>query len=188
MQRGAQNLFPQLLEEYRFLPYMQSAADMFGEQATAPTFASWLEAGQRPTREALFGTLKDIGSVLSGGAAGTIAEGLSPAEMLRRGRIQTAFGTETDKTREQLQRMLSGAFMSGVAPAFRYPVQAGIQNVFETQRALQPDRPFLSFLGERLNGSSPNRSLSGRVLAPTASYWASPAGMERQAWDLDIGM
>ena len=46
--------------------------------------------------------------------------------------------------------MLGGAFLKDMAPAFRYPIQAGIQNVFETQRALQPDKPFLSFLGERL--------------------------------------
>jgi hypothetical protein len=151
MQRGAQNLYPQLSEEYGFLPYMQSAANMFGQQATAPTFASWLEAGTRPSRGEMLGTLGDIGSVLSQGPAGTIGEGLSPAEMSRRGRIQTAFGTETPESRQQIQSMLGGAFMSGIAPAFRYPVQAGIQNVFQTQRALQPDKPFLSFLSERMS-------------------------------------
>ena len=146
MQRGAQNLYPQLSAEYGFLPYMQGL-----ESPSLPTFASFLQQGQRPTRGQMLGTLGDIGSVLSQGAAGTLAEGISPAEMLRRGRIQSAFGTESAESRQRLQSMLSGAFMSGIAPAFRYPVQAGIQNVFETQRALQPDKPFLSFLGERLS-------------------------------------
>ena len=150
MQRGAQSLYPQLSAEYGFLPYMPGSSGMMADPTTAPTFASWLESGQRPTRENLFGTLKDIGSVLSGGPGGTIAEGLSPSEMARRGAIQAAFGTETPESRQQLQQMLSGAFMKDMAPAFRYPIQAGIQNVFETQRALQPDKPFLSFLGERL--------------------------------------
>ena len=149
-QRGAQNLYPQLSAEYGFLPYMPSNVGMLTDPTTAPTFASWLEGGQRPTRENLFGTLKDIGSVLSGGAAGTVAEGLSPGEMARRGAIQAAFGTETPESRQLIQSMLGGAFLKDMAPAFRYPIQAGIQNVFETQRALQPDKPFLSFLGERL--------------------------------------
>ena len=129
---------------------MPSNVGMLTDPTTAPTFASWLEGGQRPTRENLFGTLKDIGSVLSGGAAGTVAEGLSPGEMARRGAIQAAFGTETPESRQLIQSMLGGAFLKDMAPAFRYPIQAGIQNVFETQRALQPDKPFLSFLGERL--------------------------------------
>jgi len=172
MQRGAQNLYPQLSAEYGFLPYMQGL-----ESPSLPTFASFLQQGQRPTRGQMLGTLGDIGSVLSQGAAGTLAEGISPAEMLRRGRIQSAFGTESPESRKQLQSMLSGAFMSGIAPAFRYPVQAGIQNVFETQRALQPDKPFLSFLGERMNF---NPTTSGSNPA-TTNFWDLPAS-QTGAW------
>ena len=147
MMRGAQDLAPQLMSEYNASMYNPSNWTDAGNQTT---FGDWLRAGERPTRQGMFNTLQDIGSVISGGQQGITAPGLSLGESLRRQNIFDQFGTETADSRKALQGLFSSAALSGVAPAFRYPVQSAAQNLFQTQRALQPEQSFLSFLGERL--------------------------------------
>tara|TARA_R110002012_G_scaffold316271_2_gene531025 strand:+ start:3177 stop:5099 length:1923 start_codon:yes stop_codon:yes gene_type:complete len=147
MMRGAQDLAPQLMSEYSASMYNPSNWTDAGNQTT---FGDWLRAGERPTRQGMFNTLQDIGSVISGGQQGITAPGLSLGESLRRQNIFDQFGTETADSRKALQGLFSTAALRGVAPAFRYPVQSAAQNLFQTQRALQPEQSFLSFLGERL--------------------------------------
>ena len=147
MMRGAQDLAPQLMSEYSSSMYDPSLWTDTGNQST---FGDWLRAGQRPTRQGMFNTLQDIGSVISGGQQGITAPGLSLGESLRRQNIFNQFGTDTADSRKALQGLFSSAALRGVAPAFRYPVQSAAQNLFQTQRALQPEQSFLSFLGERL--------------------------------------
>ena len=147
MMRGAQDLAPQLMSEYNASIYDPSNWTDAGNQST---FGDWLRAGQRPTRQGMFNTLQDIGSVISGGQQGITAPGLSLGESLRRQNIFDQFGTDTADSRKALQGLFSSAALRGVAPAFRYPVQSAAQNLFQTQRALQPEQSFLSFLGERL--------------------------------------
>jgi hypothetical protein len=183
MMRGAQSMRPQLLAEYN-----QSIFDpnMWSPEGPTTTFADWLRAGERPTRQGLFDTLGDIGSIVSGGDQALIAPGLSLNERLRRADIQSRFGTDTAESRKALQGLFSTAALSGVAPAFRYPIQSAAQNLFQTQRALQPEQSFLSFLGNRLN-PIPD-SLNPNTPTPSASFWTTPEGMKRQAIDLDIGI
>mgnify|MGYP003651742570 CR=1 FL=1 len=147
MMRGAQDLAPQLMSEYSASIYDPSNWTDAGNQST---FGDWLRAGQRPTRQGMFDTLQNIGSVVSAGQQGLTAPGLSLGESLRRQNIINQFGTETADSRQALQGLFSTAALKGVAPAFRYPVQSAAQNLFQTQRALQPEQSFLSFLGERL--------------------------------------
>jgi hypothetical protein len=147
MMRGAQDLAPQLMSEYSASIYDPSNWSDAGSQST---FGDWLRAGQRPTRQGMFNTLQDIGNVVAGGQQGITAPGLSMAEGLRRQNIINQFGTDTAESRKALQGLFSTAALKGVAPAFRYPVQSAAQNLFQTQRALQPEQSFLSFLGERL--------------------------------------
>ena len=147
MMRGAQDLAPQLMSEYRSSIYDPSNWTDAGNQST---FGDWLRAGQRPTRQGMFNTLQNIGNVVSAGQQGLTAPGLSLGESLRRQNIINQFGTDTAESRQALQGLFSTAALRGVAPAFRYPVQSAAQNLFQTQRALQPEQSFLSFLGERL--------------------------------------
>ena len=147
MMRGTQDLAPQLMSEYRSSIYDPSNWTDAGNQST---FGDWLRAGQRPTRQGMFNTLQNIGNVVSAGQQGLTAPGLSLGESLRRQNIINQFGTDTAESRHALQGLFSTAALRGVAPAFRYPVQSAAQNLFQTQRALQPEQSFLSFLGERL--------------------------------------
>ena len=147
MMRGAQNLYPQLLGEYSTSVYDPANWTDAGNQQT---FGNWLRAGQRPTRESMFGTLGDIGNVIGAGQQGITAPGISLGESLRRQNIMNQFGTETADSRQALQSLFSTAALKGVAPSFRYPVQSAAQGLFETQRALQPEKSFLSFLSERM--------------------------------------
>jgi hypothetical protein len=147
MMRGAQDLAPQLMSEYSASIYDPSNWTDAGNQST---FGDWLRAGERPTRQGMFNTLQNIGNVVSAGQQGLTAPGLSLGESLRRQNIINQFGTETEGSRKALQGLFSTAALKGVAPAFRYPVQSAAQNLFQTQRALQPEQSFLSFLGERL--------------------------------------
>jgi hypothetical protein len=147
MMRGAQNLYPQLLGEYSTSVYDPANWTDAGNQQT---FGNWLRAGQRPTRESMFGTLGDIGNVIGAGQQGITAPGISLGESLRRQNIMNQFGTETQESRQALQNLFSTAALKGVAPSFRYPVQSAAQGLFETQRALQPEKSFLSFLSERM--------------------------------------
>ena len=147
MMRGAQSMRPQLMAEYN-----QSIFDpnTWSPEGPTTTFADWLRAGERPTRQGLFDRLGDIGSIVAGGDQALNAPGLSMNEALRRSAIQSQFGTETGDSRDLLKGMFTTAALSGVAPAFRYPIQAAAENLFQSQRALQPETSFLSFLNERL--------------------------------------
>jgi hypothetical protein len=147
MMRGAQDLAPQLMSEYNASIYDPSNWSDAGSQST---FGDWLRAGQRPTRQGMFNTLQDIGNVVAGGQQGITGPGLSMAEGLRRQNIINQFGTDTADSRKALQGLFSTAALKGVAPAFRYPVQSAAQGLFQTQRALQPEKSFLSFLNERV--------------------------------------
>ena len=147
MMRGAQDLAPQLMSEYNASMYNPSNWTDAGNQTT---FGDWLRAGERPTRQGLFDRLGDIGSIVAGGDQALNAPGLSMNEALRRSAIQSQFGTETGDSRDLLKGMFTTAALSGVAPAFRYPIQAAAENLFQSQRALQPETSFLSFLNERL--------------------------------------
>ena len=147
MMRGAQNLYPQLLGEYSTAVYDPANWTDAGNQMT---FGDWLRAGERPTRQGMFNTLGDISNVIAAGQQGITAPGISLGESLRRQNIMNQFGTETADSRQALQSLFSTAALRGVAPSFRYPVQSAAQGLFETQRALQPEKSFLSFLSERL--------------------------------------
>lgn len=147
MMRGAQSMRPQLMAEYN-----QSIFDpnTWSPEGPTTTFADWLRAGERPTRQGLFDRLGDIGSIVAGGDQALNAPGLSVNEALRRADIQNRFGMDTEDSRKLLKGMFTTAALSGVAPAFRYPIQAAAENLFQSQRALQPETSFLSFLNERL--------------------------------------
>ena len=142
MMRGAQELRPQLMSE--------DNASFFDPRTWSPegpttTFADWLRAGERPTRQGMFETLRNIGNIVSSGDP-QLEPGLTTNERLRREAIKTQFGTDTAESRDLLSNMFSTAALRGVAPAFRYPVQSAAQNLFQSQRAAQPEKSFLSFL------------------------------------------
>ena len=146
LMRGAQDLRPQLMSEYNASFFDPST---WSPEGPTTTFGDWLRAGERPTRQNMFGTLQDIGNIVAGGDP-QLDPGLSTNERLRRAAIQSQFGTDTADSRDLLSNMFTTAALSGVAPAFRYPIQSAAQNLFQSQRALQPEKSFLSFLNERV--------------------------------------
>ena len=147
LMRGAQDLRPQLMSEYNASFFDPST---WSPEGPTTTFGDWLRAGERPTRQGMFSTLQDIGNIVAGGDQALNAPGLSLNESLRRADIQNRFGMDTEDSRKLLGGMFTTAALSGVAPAFRYPIQSAAQNLFQSQRALQPEKSFLSFLSERL--------------------------------------